>query len=94
MADNRTLGFDIVVNTQGSEKTITNLRQDINALRDAIEKVSKDSNVTVNVDGSVKNLSQLIAKLDETQRKLSQLESGYGKNIDKADKALGGNYGK
>ena len=78
MANNRTLGFDIVVNTQGSEKTVTTLKQDINALQRAIEQASK-TGLTINIDGYAKNINEA----RELQNSLiSQLEQLNSKRID------------
>lgn len=83
MADNRTLGFDIVVNTQGSEKTVTTLKQDIDALQRAIEQASK-TGLTINIDGYAKNINEA----RELQNSLiSQLEQLNSKRIDIANKA-------
>ena len=83
MANNRTLGFDIVVNTQGSEKTVTTLKQDIDALQRAIEQASK-TGLTINIDGYAKNINEA----RELQNSLiSQLEQLNSKRIDIANKA-------
>ena len=84
MADNRTIGFDIVVNTQGSDGKITSIKQDINALQAAIEKVSKDSSLTLNIDGFKRNLEEARALQNRFIAQLDQLNSS---RIDVANRA-------
>ena len=84
MVNNRTLGFDIVVNTQGSDGKITSIKQDINALQAAIEKVSKDSSLTLNIDGFKRNLEEARALQNRFIAQLDQLNSS---RIDVANRA-------
>ncbi|NCB80280.1 MAG: phage tail tape measure protein [Bacilli bacterium] len=84
MVNNRTLGFDIVVNTQGSDGKITSIKQDINALQAAIEKVSKDSSLTLNIDGFKRNLEEARALQNKFIAQLDQLNNS---RIDVANRA-------
>ena len=84
MVNNRTIGFDIVVNTQGSDGKITSIKQDINALQAAIEKVSKDSSLTLNIDGFKRNLEEARALQN---RFIAQLDQLNNSRIDVANRA-------
>ncbi|HMM21826.1 MAG TPA: phage tail tape measure protein [Selenomonadales bacterium] len=80
--DNNNIKFEIIVNTNTSEKNITTLKQDIAALQAAIEKASK-MNLDIKIDGFRKNIEEARELQNSLIGKLEQLNTN---RIDIANK--------